>query len=171
MLLKAFGVSAASQGTMNNIVFGNDEFGFYETLGGGSGATSNQSGASAVHTHMTNTRLTDAEIIEKNYPVRIVDFSVRKNSGGDGENSGGDGLIRTYEFQDDIELSIISQRRKKSPYGLSGGSSGDPGVNFLKKKGHKNWQEIEPVCHLSCSAGDQLRILTPGGGGFGDTLS
>ena len=171
VLLQAFGIAAASQGTMNNVVFGNDQFGFYETLGGGSGATNNQAGASAVHTHMTNTRLTDAEIIEKNYPVRIIDFSIRENSGGKGRNSGGDGLIRTYEFQDDVELSIISQRRKKSPYGLSGGEEGNSGVNFLKKKSQKDWVEIQPITHISCSIGDQLRIFTPGGGGFGEALS
>jgi 5-oxoprolinase (ATP-hydrolysing) len=167
LLLGAFNTAAASQGTMNNIVFGDESFGFYETLGGGSGATESASGSSAVHTHMTNTRLTDIEIIEQKYPVKIVEFGVREKSGGPGAQCGGDGLFRVYEFQKEVELSIISQRRKTRPYGLKGGDSGMAGINFLRRKQESEWHKLPSVCHLKCLPGDCLKVLTPGGGGFG----
>ncbi|MCH2206285.1 MAG: hydantoinase B/oxoprolinase family protein [Lentisphaerales bacterium] len=171
VLFKVFSITGASQGTMNNVVFGDDSFGFYETLGGGSGASNVQDGASAVHCHMTNTRLTDIEVIEKKYPVRIVDFAIREGSGGLGEFSGGNGMVRTYQFLKSVELSVITQRRTNEPYGMQGGLSASAGRNLFKKNDENEWRDIDPVSHLSCSTGDCLRILTPGGGGFGDRLS
>src|SRR4029077_10233821 len=111
VLLGALGVAAASQGTMNNLTFGDDTFGYYETICGGSGATRDADGADAVHTHMTNTRLTDPEVIERRYPVRVHEFSIRRGSGGAGRFHGGDGIVRRIEFLRTLRLSILSERR------------------------------------------------------------
>ncbi|MCM8536167.1 MAG: hydantoinase B/oxoprolinase family protein [Lentisphaeraceae bacterium] len=167
LLFKGFGVVAGGQGTMNNVIFGDQSFGFYETLGGGCGATQNFPGASAVHSHMTNTRLTDIEVIEKNYPVLIKEFGIRRNSGGEGLHDGGNGLYRVYEFLADVDLSLITQRRVTSPYALDGAGSGSSGKNLLLRNGEVNWQTLSSVCQEKCSLGDCLKVLTPGGGGFG----
>ena len=108
VLLGALGLAAASQGTMNNLLFGDDTFGYYETICGGAGATANADGADAVHTHMTNTRLTDPEVLERRYPVRIHEFCIRRGSGGAGQHRGGDGVIRRIEFLRPLEVSILS---------------------------------------------------------------
>lgn len=165
-LLKAFGVAACSQGTMNNVLFGNQNFGYYETVCGGTGATNLFAGASAVHQHMTNTRITDPEILEHRYPVRLNCFEVRKGSGGEGARKGGDGVIREYTFLEDIELSLLSQHRQEKPFGLSGGKPGQTGSQKIVKP---DGSEIEfnGVDHIKLEKGDTFVLETPGGGGFG----
>ena len=117
---------------MNNFTFGNDEFGYYETIGGGSGAGPYWNGKSGVQTHMTNTRITDPEIMELRYPVIIREFNLRKESGGLGEFTGGDGIVRELEFlTDGITIGILSERRVTEPYGLKGGNPGKRGKNLL----------------------------------------
>ena len=127
-LLGAMGVMAGSQGTMNNFIWGNDEHQYYETICGGAGATANQAGASAVHTHMTNTRLTDPEIMEIRHPVRLEHFQIRRNSGGVGKNPGGDGVSRRVKFLEPMTVNILSSRRKIAPYGAAGGEPGQTGT-------------------------------------------
>ena len=162
-LLKAFGIVACSQGTMNNFLFGNDKFGYYETIGGGSGAGENFAGTSGVHTHMTNTRITDAEIMELRYPVYLNRFEIRENSGGKGNFNGGDGIIREIEFLENVEISLIRQHQEQQPYGLEGGENGKIGKHLLKKPDGFIFSSTE----FSAEKGDILTIWTPGGGGFG----
>ena len=165
-LLKAFGVVAASQGTMNNTLFGNKNFGYYETICGGCGAGDGFNGASAVHHHMTNTRITDPEILEHRYPVRLEQFSIRKNSGGKGKWNGGDGVIREISFLDPVNLSVLSQRRKSGPFGINGGKDGKPGSQkVIRKNGEKI--QLDSIQNIDLKAGDRFIIETPGGGGFG----
>jgi 5-oxoprolinase (ATP-hydrolysing) len=130
VVLKAFGVAAASQGCMNNFTFGNDRFGYYETVGGGAGAGDGWHGQTGVHTHMTNTRITDPEILERRYPVLLRQFAVRRGSGGQGKFNGGDGLVRELEFLEQLNMGILSERRVFAPYGLEGGGGGYPGGLF-----------------------------------------
>ncbi len=165
-LLKAFGVVAASQGTMNNTLFGNKHFGYYETICGGCGAGKGFNGASAVHHHMTNTRITDPEIMEHRYPVRLEEFSIRKNSGGAGKWQGGDGIKRVLTFLEPVNLSVLSQRRNSGPFGLNGGKDGQPGKQKVIRKNGEEVQ-LESVQNINIEAGDQFIIETPGGGGFG----
>ena len=162
-LLKAFGIVACSQGTMNNFLFGNDKFGYYETICGGSGAGENFVGTSGVHTHMTNTRITDAEIMELRYPVYLNRFEIRENSGGKGLFNGGDGIIREIEFLENVEVSLIRQHQEQQPYGLKGGENGKTGKHLLKKLDGITFSSTE----FSAEKGDILTIWTPGGGGFG----
>jgi 5-oxoprolinase (ATP-hydrolysing) len=167
VLLGAFGLAAASQGTMNNLLFGDETFGYYETICGGSGATAEADGADAVHTHMTNTRLTDPEVLEARYPVRLREFSIRRGSGGDGQHRGGDGITRRIEFLKPLTLSILSQRRGPyAPYGVAGGEPGDLGRSYLKR-GERTDEVLSNLVQTQVSAGDVLTIETPGGGGFG----
>ena len=161
VLLGALGSAAASQGTMNNVSFGQRDFGYYETIAGGAGAGPGFSGASAVHTHMTNTRITDPEVIEQRFPVRIREFSVRRGSGGAGAYPGGDGVCREYEFLEPLTVSLLTERRASAPFGLAGGHPGLPGRNF------HNGREVPGHAVFEVSAGDRLRIETPGGGGYG----
>ena len=161
VLLGALGLAAASQGTMNNVTFGDAEFAYYETLGGGAGATARRNGASAVHTHMTNSKCTDPEVLETRFPIRVRRFSVRAGSGGAGACSGGDGLIRELEFLAPMRVSVLSERRAVPPYGMRGGDPGARGMNLLNGK---------PLAHrftADVTAGDVLRVETPGGGGWG----
>ncbi|MEC9032791.1 MAG: hydantoinase B/oxoprolinase family protein, partial [Planctomycetota bacterium] len=167
VVLGALGVAAASQGTMNNLLFGNESFGYYETIAGGAGAGEGFPGAAGVHTHMTNTRITDPEVLERRYPVRLHRFSLRAGSGGVGSFPGGDGVIRELEFLEEVEVSILSQRRARGPYGAAGGSPGEPGKNLLLRRGAKEWEELPAVTTFSARVGDRLRIETPGGGGWG----
>jgi 5-oxoprolinase (ATP-hydrolysing) len=165
-LLKAFGIVAASQGTMNNLLFGNSDFGYYETIGGGAGAGATFAGASAVHCHMTNTRITDVEIMEYRYPVRVHRFGIRRGSGGDGIYRGGDGILREIEALVPLTLSFVSERRASGPYGLAGGSPGQAGAQWLiRKSGTK--ETIDGRATRMLDAGDRVVIETPGGGGFG----
>ncbi len=165
VILKAFNISAASQGCMNNIIFGNEKFGYYETIGGGAGATKNSNGASAIHTHMTNTKITDVEVIERRYPIMIERFEIRRNSGGDGKFKGGDGIIREYRFLEDLEVAILSERRSFTPFGLNGGKSGKRGENILIKNNKR--YNLGGKAQLKVKKGDRLIIKTPGGGGYG----
>ena len=136
VVLKAFGVAAASQGCMNNFTFGSEIFGYYETIGGGAGAGPSWNGQSGVHTHMTNTRITDPEILERRYPVLLREFSIRRGSGGGGKFRGGDGLIREFEFMAPMKAAVLSERRVFAPFGLAGGQPGARGVNrFIRRDG------------------------------------
>lgn len=165
-LLLAFRLAASSQGTMNNLLFGNETFGYYETVCGGAGAVAGQEGADAIHTHMTNTRITDPEILEQRYPVRLERFAVRRGSGGSGRWRGGDGVVRELRFLDDAELSILSQHRVEAPYGMDGGGDGATGrQRVIRASGEE--EELAGMDQADLAAGDRLILETPGGGGWG----
>ncbi|TMS37914.1 hypothetical protein L596_004750 [Steinernema carpocapsae] len=171
VIFRAFGAVAASQGCMNNTTFGDEKMGgYYETIAGGSGAGDGFDGRSGVHTHMTNTRITDAEILESRYPVILQRFSLRPDSGGAGKFRGGDGVFRYIQFRRALKLSLLTERRVFAPYGLEGGKPGARGSNILRKLdgrrlylGGKNSIFVE--------AGDLLEVETPGGGGYGSPES
>jgi 5-oxoprolinase (ATP-hydrolysing) len=167
VVLGALGVAAASQGTMNNTLFGDERFGYYETICGGAGATPQAEGADAVHTHMTNTRLTDPEVIEKRYPVRVLQFAIRRGSGGSGRHRGGDGIVRRLQFLRDLDVSLLHSRRGAyPPYGLGGGSPGAVGRNTLHRV-EGTVENLGGQVQFGARAGDVLTIETPGGGGHG----
>jgi len=166
VLLGALGRVAASQGTMNNVAFGDDTFGYYETIGGGAGAGDGFDGASGVHTHMTNTRITDAEILEARHPVRLLAFSLRRGSGGAGRWRGGDGLVRRYRFLAPLTASLLTERRTTAPYGLAGGAAGAPGRNAVVRADGRV-EELPSRATVTLAPGDELIVETPGGGGFG----
>ncbi|HVT27368.1 MAG TPA: hydantoinase B/oxoprolinase family protein [Lacipirellulaceae bacterium] len=167
VLLGALGVAGSSQGTMNNVLFGDNTFGYYETICGGSGATADGPGASAVQVHMTNTRLTDPEILERRYPVRVREFSIRRGSGGAGRHRGGDGAVRRLEFLRPLTLSLLTERRgPHPPYGMAGGKAGAIGVNRLVRA-NGDVMELKGIAQLHVGPGDILVIETPGGGGYG----
>jgi len=171
VILMAFGACANSQGCMNNFTFGNATVAYYETIAGGAGAGPSWHGAHAVQTHMTNTRITDAEVLERRYPVLLRQFCIRKGSGGDGLFQGGDGVVREIEFlKDDFFMGILSERRAFQPNGLYGGSPGMRGKTLIIRKdglvislGGKNAIQV--------NKGDVVRIMTPGGGGFKKAIS
>jgi 5-oxoprolinase (ATP-hydrolysing) len=165
-LMKALGIAAASQGTMNNVLFGNATFGYYETIGGGTGATAAGPGADAVHSHMTNTRLTDPEILEHRYPVRLLRCAVRDGSGGAGQHRGGHGMIREFEFLAPVSVSILSQRRESRPYGIAGGGGGEPGRQ-TRVFGDGTMMRLGSNAAYEAAPGERLLIETPGGGGYG----
>lgn len=166
VILRAFSAVAASQGCMNNFTFGDAGFGYYETIAGGSGAGPGWHGTSAVQCHMTNTRMTDVEIMEKRYPVLVEEFSLRKNSGGLGQFVGGCGVVREIRFlRSGITVSLLTERRSVAPYGLAGGESGQTGRNILLRGGGKTIA-LSSKCKLVVKKGDRIRIETPGGGGF-----
>jgi 5-oxoprolinase (ATP-hydrolysing) len=165
-LFGALGVVAASQGTMNNLSFGDERFGYYETIAGGAGAGPAFPGADAVHTHMTNTRMTDPEVLEDRYPVRLRRFVVRRGSGGAGRQRGGDGLIREIEFLAPLDVSLLTQRRTRRPYGLAGGMPGAAGENTLIDVDGVP-RRLDSVTQFRAAPGAVLQIATPGGGGFG----
>ncbi|MGD9369449.1 MAG: hydantoinase B/oxoprolinase family protein, partial [Desulfobacteraceae bacterium] len=170
VVLKAFGVAAASQGCMNNFTFGNDRFGYYETIGGGAGAGPTWHGQTGVHTHMTNTRITDPEILERRYPILLRRFAVRHGSGGKGRFNGGNGLIREVAFLEPLNMGILSERRVFAPYGLEGGQAGRRGINlFIRRDGRRI--NLGAKNEIVAQAGDRFRIMTPGGGGFGEPVS
>lgn len=167
VLWGALGLAAASQGTMNNFLFGNERFGYYETIGGGTGASQYGPGADAVHSHMTNTRLTDVEVLESRYPVRVMRFGIRRGSGGQGLHQGGCGMEREIMALEALEVSLVTSRRNGSgPYGLAGGQAGLQGENWWIDQ-HGNKQQLQGSCQLRIQPGDRIRIMTPGGGGFG----
>jgi 5-oxoprolinase (ATP-hydrolysing) len=169
VVLGALGLAAASQGTMNNLLFGDATFGYYETICGGAGATQAAPGADAVHTHMTNTRLTDPEVLEQRYPVRVRSFSIRRGSGGAGQNRGGDGVVRQLEFLRPLDVSIVSQRRGPyAPYGFAGGLPGSLGRNLLRRAGSSVEEQLDNCVQFRAEPGDVLTIETPGGGGWGE---
>ncbi|MEM9070951.1 MAG: hydantoinase B/oxoprolinase family protein [Myxococcota bacterium] len=165
VLLGALGACSASQGTMNNLTLGNAAFGYYETIAGGAGAGPTFSGASGVHTHMTNSRITDPEVLESRVPVRLRRFALRVGSGGAGAFRGGEGVIRELEALADLEASLLSERRQRAPFGLAGGEDGSRGVNTLFTK--DGARDLGGKATFSMAPGDVLRIETPGGGGFG----
>lgn len=165
--LKAFGLAACSQGTMNNVLFGNDSFGYYETIGGGTGAGEGFHGSDAIHHHMTNTRATDPEILEHRYPVRLDRYAIRTASGGTGTWNGGNGCIREMSFLEQVRLSILTQHRVVPPYGLKGGSAGKTGIQWVEKIDGTtlklDWKD-----GIDLQSGDKFILHTPGGGGYGD---
>ena len=165
-LLGALGVVAASQGTMNNFIWGNDRVQNYETICGGSGASAIQDGCSAVHTHMTNSRLTDPEVLEWRFPVRLESFSIRKNSGGKGLKNGGDGVDRRMRFLESMTVNIITGHRVVPPYGMSGGGSGVVGKNYVIHSDN-SITELKTKGQIEVTKGDLFVLKTPGGGGFG----
>jgi 5-oxoprolinase (ATP-hydrolysing) len=164
-LLKALGMAACSQGTMNNFLFGNERFGYYETICGGTGAVRGFDGTNAVHQHMTNTRISDPELLEWRFPVRLLRFEVRKNSGGKGKWRGGDGVVREFLFMEDLDINILSQHRVEAPYGLNGGGNGKVGKQYIVRGNKK--LALGGSTGASVHKGDQLVIETPGGGGYG----
>ncbi|RMF13972.1 MAG: hydantoinase B/oxoprolinase family protein, partial [Alphaproteobacteria bacterium] len=165
-LLLALGAEAASQGTMNNLSFGNARHQYYETICGGTGAGPGFNGADAIQSHMTNSRLTDVEILETRHPVRVTRFGVRRASGGAGRWRGGDGAIRELLFLEEMDAQILSGHRHTGPPGLAGGGPGRPGRNLvIRAEGGK--EELEASASTRMAVGDRLRIETPGGGGYG----
>ena len=152
---------------MNNTLFGNDRFGYYETICGGTGAGPGFHGADAVHSHMTNTRITDAEVMESRYPVRTERFAVRRGSGGAGRWHGGDGAVRELTFLEPMTLSILTQHRQAGPKGGGGGGDGAPGWQHVVRK-DGTIHELAAMDGVEVEAGDRLVMETPGGGGWGE---
>jgi N-methylhydantoinase B len=158
---KAIPVPAQGQGTMNNVVFGNDRFTYYETVGGGQGACPDADGPSGVHVAMSNTFNTPAEALELSYPLRVERYELRPSSGGQGRHRGGNGVVREIRVLEPCRLSLLTQRRALAPSGAEGGEDGAPGRNFL------NGAELPAIASVDLEAGDLLRIESPGGGGWG----
>ena len=145
---------------------GNGRYQYYETICGGAGAGADFDGQSAVHTHMTNSRLTDPEVLETRYPVLLEEFSLRQGSGGAGRHTGGDGVVRRLRFREAMIAAILSMRRETAPFGLEGGDSGDRGVNtVIRANGER--LALKGRDEIALDAGDQIVIATPGGGAFG----
>ncbi|WP_028865405.1 hydantoinase B/oxoprolinase family protein [Psychromonas aquimarina] len=165
-LFGALGTAAASQGTMNNFTFGNKSRQYYETICGGAGAGSGYNGCSAVHTHMTNTRLTDPEVLESRFPVLVQSFAIRRGSGGQGAYCGGDGVIRRLCFRESMTASILSGHRRVPPYGLAGGFPGQVGRNYVERF-DGTFIELPGNAQVEMLPGDCFVIETPGGGGYG----
>jgi 5-oxoprolinase (ATP-hydrolysing) len=165
-LYGALGVMAAAQGTMNNFTFGNDRHQYYETICGGSGAGPDFDGTSAVHTHMTNSRLTDPEILEWRFPVLLESFEIREGSGGAGKHHGGDGTRRSVRFLEEMDVMILANHRVIPPYGLAGGEDAAPGRNWLERADGSR-VEMSGADRTRAKSGDTFVIETPGGGGFG----
>ncbi len=165
-LFGALGVCAASQGTMNNVTFGDERYQYYETICGGAGAGPAWDGCSAVHTHMTNSRLTDPEVLESRYPVRVEEFRIRRGSGGAGAHRGGDGVVRRLRFLEPLKAALVASSRRVPPYGLAGGSPGAPGRDWLLRADGRR-EKLPGVVAVDMEAGDQLIVETPGGGGYG----
>jgi N-methylhydantoinase B/oxoprolinase/acetone carboxylase alpha subunit len=162
-------IPAASSGTMNNLSFGGGSaksaFAYYETIAGGMGASAHADGASAIHTHMTNSWNTPIEAFEHQFPLRIAGYRVRRGSGGSGAHRGGDGIVREFEFLVPAEVTLLSDRRESGPWGLAGGESGKPGRNTLLRSGRPG--KLPAKTRFEAKPGDVLRIETPGGGGWG----
>ena len=158
-------VPAASQGTMNNIAMGinnnRTRWDYYETIGGGCGASCNQKGVSAVQSHMTNTLNTPIESLEMHYPLVVTCYALRKASGGQGQNAGGDGVVKRYQFKETATVTLLTERRVTPPWGVAGGENGLPGVNVY------NGEAIQDKTSFDVTPGDTVEIRTPGGGGWG----
>ncbi len=165
-LIWALGLLAAGQGTMNNLLFGNDRFGYYETIGGGAGAGAGWDGGSGIHVHMTNTAITDPEILEQRFPVECREFSLRHGSGGSGRYRGGDGLVREIRFNEAVTVSILSQNRAKGARGSAGGGDGLPGRQWRRQR-NGELLPLEGIARVDLLPGQSIRIETPGGGGWG----
>jgi N-methylhydantoinase B/oxoprolinase/acetone carboxylase alpha subunit len=165
-LYGALGVLAASQGTMNNLTFGDERLQYYETIAGGAGAGPGFDGCDAVQTHMTNSRLTDPEVLEARFPVLVRTFAIRRGSGGRGRHRGGDGVIRRLEFLAPLSGALLANHRSVAPFGLAGGGPGATGEGCLLRADGR----VEPLgatAHFEVGPGDVLEIRTPGGGGYG----
>ena len=154
-------IPACGQGTMNNVTLGAPGWSFYETLGGGQGGSARGDGPDAVHVGMSNTRNTPVESLERAYPLRVVEYSVRRGSGGAGASRGGDGIVRRYQAMVPCTATLLTERRRVAPPGANGGADAQPGRNLL------NGVELPAKCRVSMNAGDVLTIETPGGGGWG----
>ena len=165
-LYGALGVLAASQCTMNNFTFGNERYQYYETIAGGSGAGPDFDGTSVVQTHMTNSRLTDPEVLEFRFPVRLESYALRHGSGGDGRHRGGDGGVRRIRFLESMTASILSNGRAAGPFGMAGGGAGKPGINRVRRADGKV-EMLGYIGSVQMQPGDVFEIETPGGGGFG----
>jgi 5-oxoprolinase (ATP-hydrolysing) len=165
-LFAALGVMANSQGSMNNFTFGDAERQYYETICGGAGATASAPGAGAIHTHMTNSRLTDPEILERRFPVRLDAFEVRRNSGGEGAQAGGEGVKRRLTFLAPMEAALLSTRRDHAPQGLAGGGAALAGSQRLIEASGAV-KELPGCFSITVRPGDAIEIETPGGGGCG----
>ncbi|MGE3246650.1 MAG: hydantoinase B/oxoprolinase family protein, partial [Beijerinckiaceae bacterium] len=170
-LFGALGALGSAQGTMNNLTFGNARHQYYETICSGAPAGEGFDGAAAVHTHMTNSRLTDPEILELRFPVVLEDFHIRRGSGGKGKWNAGDGVSRTIRFLERMDLAILSGRRKTAAFGSAGGSEGERGRNSVRRnrpRSGKRIENLEGCDHTSLAAGEAVTIITPTGGGWGD---
>ena len=165
-LFGAVGAMAAAQGTMNNLTFGNDQYQYYETICSGAPAGPGFSGADAVHTHMTNSRLTDPEILETRFPVVLEDFHIRENSGGRGKWSSGNGTQRTIRTRERLEFAILSGHRRVAPFGLDGGGAGEVGRNLVRRN-DGSVETLPGSAHTVLDAGEAFTVVTPTGGGFG----
>jgi N-methylhydantoinase B len=162
-------VPAAGQGTMNNVLIGNDDFAYYETIAGGQGGRPGRAGQSGIHTGMTNTKNTPVESLSAHYPFRLVTYRLRRGSGGAGRYPGGEGIEREIEFLVPATVSLMGERRRVPPWGLAGGRPGAVGQDWLLRP------DAEPLllpgkCTIEVEAGDRLRVLTPGGGGWGEPI-
>jgi 5-oxoprolinase (ATP-hydrolysing) len=165
-LYGALGLMASSQGTMNNFTFGNARYQYYETISGGSGAGPGFAGCDVVQTHMTNSRLTDPEVLEFRYPVRVDAFEIRPDSGGEGQWSGGNGAVRRIRFLEPMTASILSNNRTLGPFGMAGGESGAVGRNSVERA-NGAVEEVPHVGSTEMQMDDVFVIETPGGGGYG----
>ena len=169
-LYGALGIMAASQGTMNNFTFGNDRYQYYETICGGSGAGNGFHGTDGVHTHMTNSLISDPEVLESRYPVRLESFSIRENSGGQGKYCGGNGVVRKVRFLESMTAGILSSHRVVPPFGLKGGEAGKVGKSYVERK-DKSIEQLDSTATVEMNPGDTFIIETPGGGGYGSVNS
>lgn len=173
VILKALQICAASNGCMANFTFGLPQtsdhpgFGYYETIAGGSGAGPTWQGEDGVHCHMTNTRITDPEILERRYPVILRKFALRPGSGGRGRYRGGNGVVREVEFLIDMHVGILSERRTFRPYGMAGGEPAAPGQNLWLRREDGRVVNVSGKASFYAKAGDRMRVCTPGGGGYG----
>jgi len=165
-LYGALGVLAASQGTMNNLTFGDATRQYYETICGGSGAGPDFDGTDAVHSHMTNTRLTDPEVLEWRFPILVERFAIRQGSGGSGRFHGGSGVVRHLRFTEAMSVAMVSNRRKLAPFGVAGGGPGQPGRNAVRRA-DGSLEELDHIAEVQMQPGDVFMVETPGGGGFG----
>ena len=165
-LFGALGSLAAAQGTMNNVTFGNDRYQYYETICSGSPAGEGFDGADAIHTHMTNSRLTDPEILEWRFPVVLEDFHIRPGSGGKGRWHAGDGTSRTIRFRERMDCAILSGHRRVRPFGLAGGEPGELGANSVRRRGG-TIEALQGCDQTVVEAGEAITIVTPTGGGYG----
>ncbi|MCD8534699.1 MAG: hydantoinase B/oxoprolinase family protein, partial [Verrucomicrobia bacterium] len=167
--MKATQLMASSQGTMNNVIFGNDRFSFYETLGGGTGAGPGFHGTDAIHSHMTNTAITDPEILEYNFPVILRRWGIAPHTGGLGQWNGGHGMIREIQFQEAVQVNLITHHRTSGPMGLKGGLPGSPGAQTISRSlddGSCQTTRLPHIAQFDAKPGDILSISTPGGGAY-----
>jgi 5-oxoprolinase (ATP-hydrolysing) len=169
-LFGALGALGAAQGTMNNLTFGDARYQYYETICSGAPAGRRFDGASAVHTHMTNSRLTDPEVLESRFPVVLEDFHIRRGSGGKGRWNAGDGTLRRIRFREPMELALLTDRRRVRSFGMEGGEPGELGRNTVRRNDGRR-EELPGCAQTVLAAGEAIEIVTPTGGGWGKTKS